>query len=106
MRRRTAVPAVLAGACATALPAHGAGLAPAGPYGDLRRVSVSATGEQADGDSSGPVLSADGRVLVFFGQARNLVPGTPEGAGIELYAKDLRTGRVDLVSANPDGSPG
>ncbi|GCD40092.1 hypothetical protein OEIGOIKO_07949 [Streptomyces chrestomyceticus JCM 4735] len=109
MRRWTAVLVVLAGACAATLPAvsaHGAGPAPAGPYGDLRRVSVSATGEQADGDSSGPVLSADGHVLVFSSEARNLVPGLPEGTGIQLYAKDLRTGRVDLVSANPDGSPG
>ncbi|MFD5449453.1 hypothetical protein [Streptomyces sp. NPDC127100] len=111
MRRRwTAVAAVLAGVCATALPAAtargDAHPATAGSHGDLRRVSVDATGQQADGASFSPVLSANARVVVFFSEARNLVPGLPEGAGIQAYAKDLRTGRVDLVSANPDGSPG
>ncbi|WP_125532507.1 PD40 domain-containing protein [Streptomyces sp. WAC 06725] len=107
MRRWTTVLAVLAAACVTTLPAASALGADTGTAGgSARRVSVSATGAQADGDSSGAVLSANGRVVVFTSQARNLVPGTPEGTGIQLYAKDLRTGRVDLVSANPDGSPG
>ncbi|MFD7663845.1 hypothetical protein [Streptomyces sp. NPDC059788] len=109
MRRWTAVLAALAGACAATLPtasAVGAGPAAGGEGGSLWRVSVGATGEQADGDSSAPVLSANGRVLVFVSRARNLVPGLPEGTGMQVYAKDLRTGRVDLVSANPDGSPG
>ncbi|MEN2416834.1 hypothetical protein AABB02_01845 [Streptomyces rimosus] len=107
MRRWTTVLAVLAAACVTTLPAASALGADTGTAGgSARRVSVSATGAQANGDSSGAVLSANGRVVVFTSQARNLVPGTPEGTGIQLYAKDLRTGRVDLVSANPDGSPG
>ncbi|OKI02175.1 hypothetical protein A6A06_13955 [Streptomyces sp. CB02923] len=101
---------MLAGACATTLPAvsaHGAAdPTAAGAPESVQRVSVGAAGKQADGASFDPVLSADGRVLVFVSEARNLVPGTPEGTGIQVYAKDLRTGRVDLVSANPDGSPG
>ena len=37
-----------------------------------KRVSVSTTGQQADGRSVGPTISADGRVIVFESSATNL----------------------------------
>jgi Tol biopolymer transport system component len=39
------------------------------------RVSVASDGTQANGDSSGPVISADGRSVAFTSNATNLVAG-------------------------------
>jgi hypothetical protein len=62
MRRHT-VP-VLVGWLAVAAPAWA---------GSTERVSVSPTGEQADGTSFEPVISADGRFIAFTSDALNLV---------------------------------
>ncbi len=45
--------------------------------GVTERVSVASDGTAADGLSSAPSLSADGRYAVFNSDADNLVPGTP-----------------------------
>jgi hypothetical protein len=45
------------------------------------RVSVSATGEEASGDSGSPALSADGRFVAFVSEAVDLVAG--DGNGLE-----------------------
>ena len=42
--------------------------------GLTRRVSVSSAGLQADGFSSEPTISADGRHVAFYSEAENLVP--------------------------------
>jgi Tol biopolymer transport system component len=48
---------------------------------ETHRVSRSPTGGQAIGDSSGkPALSADGRLVAFHSDARNLVSGDTNGA--------------------------
>ncbi|MET9296488.1 hypothetical protein [Streptomyces sp. NPDC003077] len=72
---------------------------------DIRRVSVAPDGRQGDGGSFDAVLSANGRTVVFISEATNLVPEAAGGVGLQIYAKDLRTGRVDLVSAGQDGEP-
>ena len=43
--------------------------------GRTHRISVSSTGKQANGDSYGVQISADGRVAAFDSEASNLVPG-------------------------------
>jgi Tol biopolymer transport system component len=43
--------------------------------GVTSRVSVASDGTQANGDSSGPVISADGRSVAFTSNATNLVAG-------------------------------
>jgi len=43
--------------------------------GTTERVSLSSAGVQGDGASSGQAISADGRFVVFFSTATNLVPG-------------------------------
>ncbi len=45
------------------------------------RVSVAASGEQADGHSLWPHLSANGRFVVFASEATNLVPNDTNGPG-------------------------
>jgi Tol biopolymer transport system component len=44
--------------------------------GATRRISVTDTGGQADADSIEPVVSADGRCVLFNSQATNLITGT------------------------------
>ncbi|MCP5523131.1 MAG: PD40 domain-containing protein [Verrucomicrobiales bacterium] len=62
---------------------------------------VSAT---AQGDSLQPVLSADGRKLLFLSGAPDLVPEDANGVGIDAFICDLETGGVELVTATPDGA--
>lgn len=66
----------------------------------LERASVAAGGEQADGPSAEPDLSADGRLLVFTSRAGNLVPGDDDEHA-DVFVRDLASGAVALVSATP-----
>jgi hypothetical protein len=71
-------------------------------------VSVNPVGGPADGPSSLPAISADGRYVAFYSQAKNLVSG---GAAENIFVRDTclgagncsaRTVAVDVAS---DGSP-
>ncbi|MEU9353691.1 hypothetical protein AB0D65_22675 [Streptomyces griseoloalbus] len=101
MRRgmRGASVAVIAGAM-VALSATSAAPAP-GP--ETERVTLSATGEQADGAAYGPRLSADGRFAAFGADASNLVPGDTNGL-TDVFVRDLRQGAVERVSVGSDGA--
>ncbi|WP_107501678.1 TolB family protein [Streptomyces viridosporus] len=90
--------AVIAGAMAVSAPAWGA---PA--RGETERVSVSASGEQANGDSGGPALSGDGRYAAFASLGSNLVPGDTNGVS-DVFVRDRRTGTVERVSVASDGT--
>lgn len=66
------------------------------------RVSVSGGGEQANGPSEQPSLSAHGRYVAFRSYASNLVPGdTNSAADIFLYDRAART--VERVSVATGG---
>ncbi|WP_203816890.1 TolB family protein [Paractinoplanes ferrugineus] len=69
--------------------------------GALDRVSETADGRPADGDSLGPSISADGRYVAFQTYAGNLIPGVP-GGNVLLY--DRTTGQLSPVSVNADGT--
>lgn len=69
------------------------------------RVSVAADGTQGNGFSGDPTLSANGRFVAFTSEATNLGPTDTNGHQ-DVYVKDLRTGKVDLVSVAGDGTPG
>ncbi|MGW3246238.1 S8 family serine peptidase [Streptomyces sp. NPDC001070] len=73
--------------------------------GATERVSVASDGTQADGLSSAPSLSADGRYAVFNSDADNLVPGDTNNA-TDVFVHDRQTGRTSRVSQAPDGTPG
>src|SRR2546430_16120728 len=47
--------------------------------GVTERVSVDSAGNQGDGESRYPAISADGRVVAFISRATNLVPGDSNG---------------------------
>jgi Tol biopolymer transport system component len=64
----------------------------------LRRVSVAADGAQANGSSSGPVLSGNGTFVAFQSGATNLVPGDANGL-TDVFVVELATGAVERISA-------
>ena len=69
------------------------------------RVSVATGGTQGNGNSYGPMLSADGRFVVFGSSANNLVSGDTNGAA-DVFVHDRQTGQTTRVSVASDGSQG
>ncbi|GIJ22413.1 hypothetical protein Vlu01_30370 [Micromonospora lutea] len=74
--------------------------------GTTIRVSVTAGDGQAIGGSSyGPMMSADGRHVVFSSDATNLVSGDANGVG-DVFLRDLRAGTTVRVSVTAGGGEG
>ncbi len=96
--------------------------------GTTERVSIRSNGDQADGPSDQPAISADGRVVAFVSSAGNLVPGKtnqcsapplspnpPPGGGggvvivpisgpcLDVFVHDRETGATERVSLAPNG---
>jgi Tol biopolymer transport system component len=69
------------------------------------RISVASSGTQGDGESYGPVISANGRYVFFYSDADNLVRGDVNGEG-DVFVRDLVTGAIKLVSTSPLGALG
>ncbi|MEM6688880.1 MAG: SdrD B-like domain-containing protein, partial [Planctomycetota bacterium] len=69
--------------------------------GDVERVSISVTGEQANGPSYSPAISADGNVIAFRSLADNLVQDDRNVAS-DIFVHDRRTGVTRRVSVNLD----
>jgi len=69
-------------------------------HADVRRVSESATGFEANGESHYLSISGNGRYVAFSSEASNLVAGTGGQARFrdQLYLKDLNTGEIELIS--------
>ncbi|MGQ0844927.1 MAG: TolB family protein [Sporichthyaceae bacterium] len=70
--------------------------------GTVVRASVAATGEQANGESVGASLSADGGTVAFLSNAANLVPGDTNGTW-DVFVKDLDSGAIERVSTSAAG---
>jgi Tol biopolymer transport system component len=70
-------------------------------------ISVSATGGAANGASSSPAMSADGRYVAFYSEAKNLVAS---GASGNIFVRDTCVGATNCtphtiaVDLGPDGS--
>ena len=73
------------------------------PATGLSRVSVANNGEEADGPSSEPDISADGRYVVFTSSAANLVEGDDNGRD-DVFVRDMVTGATTLISAGRSDS--
>ncbi len=75
------------------------------PARRTQRVSVPQGGGPANGPSTGPSISASGRLVAFESSASNLVPGdTPAAA--DVFLRDRTAGTTTLVSVTPGGAPG
>lgn len=73
--------------------------------GESLRVNTDSTGAQAVGDHSlAPMMSNDGRYIVFFSLATNLAAGDTNGRH-DVFVKDMVTGRLELVSKSAAGIP-
>jgi Tol biopolymer transport system component len=73
--------------------------------GVTERVSVSTGGEQGNGQSIHPAVSADGRYVAFGSYASNLVPGGTNGYA-DVFARDRLAGTTELVSVSSSGGQG
>jgi WD40-like Beta Propeller Repeat len=68
--------------------------------GATERVSVDSQGIEANGQSTGPSISTDGRYVAFTSSASNLVDGdNAEFTTYHAFLKDLVTGEVRRISS-------
>jgi Tol biopolymer transport system component len=73
--------------------------------GALTRVSTSGTGAQANSESFGASISADGHLVAFTSYASNLVGSDTNGSG-DVFVKNTTSGAVTLVSSAAGGTHG
>jgi uncharacterized repeat protein (TIGR01451 family) len=67
-------------------------------------VSVSSTGEQADGNSQSPSVSSDGRYVAFESDAWNLAPLELSDWMYRIYVRDRVAETTTIVSVHSDGT--
>ncbi len=84
---------------------YGAGTLACNPTGSMVSASVSSSNLQGFGDSSRPVISADGRYVAFVSFAANLVPNDTNGSP-DVFRFDRLTCTTIRVSEAPDGTQG
>jgi hypothetical protein len=65
--------------------------------GTTKRVSVGAAGAQANGESSAVALSSNGRYVIFYSSAANLVGADTNGV-IDVFLRDLNLAKTERVS--------
>ncbi len=68
----------------------------------IKRVSITPAGAQANGDSTYPAISADGRYVAFQSAATNLIGGDSNGAE-DIFVHDTQTAAVTRVSVDSSG---
>jgi Tol biopolymer transport system component len=73
--------------------------------GETARVSVSSAGEQGNGGSYEPSISADGRYVAFRSAASDLVPGDTNHHN-DVFVHDRLTGETTRVSVTSAGGQG
>ena len=70
--------------------------------GTTTRVSIGLGGAEPNGESFSPAVSADGRTVVFWSFASNLVSGDTNGNS-DVFAFDRTSGTIRRVSVTPSG---
>jgi Tol biopolymer transport system component len=71
----------------------------------IHLISVSSTGERANGESEVAAVSAHGRHVVVASVASNLVPGDTNASG-DVFVRDVRAGTTTRVSVSSRGTQG
>jgi len=69
------------------------------------RVSVDSAGNQGNGESYSPSISADGRFVAFYSGTTNLVPGDTNGSS-DIFVRDTRANTTTRVSVDSAGNQG
>ena len=70
-----------------------------------QRISVGRTGAPADGSSTAPVISGDGRYVAYVSYAANLVPGDTNGVR-DVFLHDRTSSTTRRVSVSSTGAQG
>jgi PKD repeat protein len=70
--------------------------------GETERVSVTSGGAEANGESTLPAISADGRYVAFVSVATNLVSGDGNGVA-DVFVHDRQTGNTTRASVATGG---
>jgi Tol biopolymer transport system component len=73
--------------------------------GETTLESLDSAGNQGNDHSSWPVLSANGRYIVFLSWASNLVPGYGNGT-VDVFYRDRQAGTTKRVSVSTAGVEG
>ncbi len=73
--------------------------------GETARVSVSSTGQQANGNSQFCCISSNGRHVAFESEATNLVSSDSNSAA-DIFVHDTKTGETVRVSVSTSGQQG
>ncbi len=73
--------------------------------GNYELENQSQDGKSGDGDSSSPVLSANGRFVAFVSASTNLVKGDVNKYS-DVFLRNRESGRITLVSARADNVQG
>ena len=71
--------------------------------GALERISLGIGGAAPDGRSTEPILSGDGRFVVFYSEATNLVAGDANGLR-DIFVHDRQAGTTERINVRADGS--
>jgi Tol biopolymer transport system component len=73
----------------------------------LKRVSVGIGGEEGNGTSQLPAISADSRYIAFYSLADNLVVSDTNGfLGWDIFVYDMETDTIEMVSVSSAGEQG
>jgi Tol biopolymer transport system component len=70
--------------------------------GTIQRISVNNNGEEANGDSSQPFISDNGRFVVFESSASNLAEDDINGR-MDVFVYDLLENKIERISVDSDG---
>jgi Tol biopolymer transport system component len=73
--------------------------------GQTRRVTRTVNGDEPNGASFHPSISADGRFVAFASEASNLV-AKDRNRTTDVFVVDLHKGTIELASRNARGRPG
>ncbi len=71
--------------------------------GEIELVSGSESGAFGDLESNNPQISSDGRYIAFSSQASNLDPEDLNGVGVDIFVRDMRTGKIAVASRGESG---
>ncbi|HKR56362.1 MAG TPA: hypothetical protein VJS20_08675, partial [Gemmatimonadales bacterium] len=75
--------------------------------GTTVRISIGPSGEEADGDSQFPLVTPDGRFVLFNSHANNLVANdTNSSFDQDVFVRDLQAGTTERVNVGPAGQQG
>jgi Tol biopolymer transport system component len=70
--------------------------------GTIQRISVNNNGEEANGESSEPFISDNGRFVVFASTASNLVEGDINNK-TDIFVYDLLENKIERISVDSNG---